>query len=244
MSAPHYSPGISRLLATLPDADRERILARCDTVELTFAEVLAESGTKCRYAYFPTSSFISLIAALNSHERLEVGIVGDEGMLGTSLVLGVGSSPLHAVVQGAGEALRISEVDFRREFARSPPLRLRLNRYIHVLMSQLAQTAVCTRYHFVDARLARWLLLTRDRAHASHFHLTQEFMAHMLGVRRVGVTKAARALEKQGLIEYNRGEIGILDGKGLETASCKCYREGKATYDRMLGKRRSAARRH
>lgn len=244
MNAASYSPGSSRLLATLPKADLERVLSRCETVELSFAQVLAESGRKCRYVYFPVSSFVSLIAALNHHERLEVGIVGAEGMLGTSLILGVDVSPLHAVVQGAGEALRMSDADFRRELARSPSLRLRLNRYIHVLMNQLAQTAVCTRYHFVDARLARWLLLTRDRAHASHFHLTQEFMAHMLGVRRVGVTKAARALERQGLIEYSRGEIGILDDEGLEAASCQCYREGNSTYDRILGKRRSAARRH
>lgn len=242
LATSRLSSAPSRLLAALPPAERQRILGSCETVELEFGDILAESGKKIRHVYFPVSSFLSLIAALNEHEQLEVGIIGDEGMLGTSLILGIDTSPLHVVVQGAGPALRMKSSAFVRELERSPALRLLMNRYVYVLMNQLAQTAICTRYHFVDARLARWLLLTRDRAHTSAFHLTQQFMSYMLGVRRVGVTKAARSLEKKGLIEYNRGEIHILDGKGLERASCQCYLEGKAMYDDILGARRGTAR--
>lgn len=240
-SRPRSAP--SRLLAALPATERGRILDSCETVELTFGDILAESGRKIRHVYFPVSSFVSLIAALNEHERLEVGIVGDEGMLGTSLILGIDTSPLHVVVQGGGPALRMTAAAFVQALGVSPSLRLIMNRYIFVLMNQLAQTAICTRYHFVDARLARWLLLTRDRAHAHEFHLTQQFMSYMLGVRRVGVTKAAGSLEKKGLIEYQRGEIRILDDKGLERASCQCYREGRTMYDEILGARRGTARR-
>lgn len=244
MAASRSTSAPSRLLAALPAAERQRILDSCETVDLAFGDILAESGKKIRHVYFPVSSFLSLIAALNEHEQLEVGIVGDEGMLGTSLILGIDTSPLHVVVQGAGPALRMTAAAFVRELERSPSLRLLMNRYVYVLMNQLAQTAICTRYHYVDARLARWLLLTRDRAHSQEFHLTQQFMSYMLGVRRVGVTKAARSLEKQGLIEYKRGEIRILDGKGLERASCQCYAKGRTMYDEILGARRGTARRH
>jgi CRP-like cAMP-binding protein len=240
MSRPASAP--SRLLASLPVAERQRILACCETVELTFGDILAESGKKIRHVYFPVSSFVSLVATLDKDEQLEVGIVGDEGMLGTSLILGIDTSPLHVVVQGAGPALRMAASVFVRELGRSPALRLLMNRYVFVLMNQLAQTAICTRYHFVDARLARWLLLTRDRAHSGEFHLTQQFMSYMLGVRRVGVTKAASALEKRGLIEYKRGEIRILDVRALERASCECYTQGKAMYDQVLGSRRRPPR--
>ena len=223
--------------------DRKRFLAGCEHVELVFADVLIEAGEKCTHVYFPTGSFISLVAAVDEHEheRLEVGIVGDEGMVGTSLVLGVSVSPLHALVQGEGPALRMGAVAFRRQLESSAALRQGLNRYIYVLMNQLAQTALCTRYHFVEARLARWLLMTRDRAHSGQFSLTHEFLAYMLGVRRVGITTAARSLEQRSVIDYSRGKITILDNKALEAAACECYGQDIAVYARILAPRRGVS---
>jgi CRP-like cAMP-binding protein len=162
-------------------------------------------------------------------------MVGNEGMLGIPLMLGVDISPLHALVQGSGRALRMDVALFRRELKNCPSLERELKLYAYVLMSQLAQTAACTRFHVVEARLARWLLMTQDRVHGNSFHLTHEFLGHMLGVRRVGVTKAATSLQRQALISYNRGEITVLDRTGLEAASCGCYHADQNTYDRVLG---------
>ena len=227
-------PAGNRLLAGLPHKERQHFLTRCERVVLEFSEVLAEPGEVIRYVYFPTESFISLIARINQHASLEVGLVGDEGMLGASLVLDVDVSPLHALVQGAGLALRMAVGPFRHELDRSPALQQILKRYLYVELGQLAQTAACNRFHVVEGRLARWLLMTQDRAHADAFHITHEFLATMLGVRRVGVTKAASALQHYKLISYHRGEISILDRSGLEAVSCSCYAADKATYARML----------
>jgi CRP-like cAMP-binding protein len=226
----------NRLLQSLPRPLRQRVLAGCDTIELAFGQVLYQAGERVRHVYFPIDGFISLITSLEDGERLEVGIVGDEGMLGVSLVLGVGLSPQHAVVQGAGAALRMSAARFLQHNRNAPALSQRLDRYLYVLMAQLAQTAACTHYHVVESRLARWLLVTRDRAHSDEFRLTQEFLAFMLGVRRAGVTLAAGALQARGLILYERGRIAIVDGAGLEDVSCHCYRQGNSFYDRTMGK--------
>jgi CRP-like cAMP-binding protein len=161
--------------------------------------------------------------------------VGNEGILGIPLVLGVTVTPLQAVVQGAGSALRMQTALFQRHMEQSSALRQALNRYIYVLFSQLAQTTVCIHFHRVEARLARWLLMTQDRAHSDTFRLTHEFLAYMLGVRRVGVTKAAGSLQSQNFIRYSRGFITVLDRKGLQTASCGCYMAAQEIYDRFLG---------
>ena len=233
----------NRLLAALSATGRNRFVAGCERIELGLGEVLVEAGAKTRYVYFPIGGFISLVAARDADARLEVGLVGDEGMLGAELILGVNVAPLQALVQGAGMTLRLSATDFRHELENNPALRLRLNRYVYVLIKQIAQTAICNRYHFVEARLARWLLMTRDRAHDDRFHVTQEFMAYMLGVRRVGVSKAAGMLEALGTIQYSRGQIHIVDSVGLENAACKCYQLGKDMYENTLAPARGSAQR-
>jgi CRP-like cAMP-binding protein len=234
MSSISRTPAVNRLLASLPEDDLRSMLAECETVELAFAEVLYNPRDPLRHVYFPISSFISLIMPVDASASLEVGLVGNEGMFGIPLVLGVDVSSVKAVVQGAGSALRMDAAPFGRVLAGSEALRRSLARYVCVHLSQLAQTAACTRFHVVEARLARWLLMTQDRAHASSFHVTQEFLALMLGVRRVGVTKAASALQRRSLIRYRRGDMTVLDRRGLRSASCGCYKADRDSYDRIL----------
>jgi CRP-like cAMP-binding protein len=234
LSAIDPAPVVNRLFAALPRTDRQRVLAACEPVELVFAEVLAEPGERVRYAWFPTRSFISLTKPMERRASLEVGLVGNEGMLGASLVLGVEVSPLHALVQGAGTALRIGATPLRREIARSAALDRLLKRYLHVMIGQLAQAAACTRFHVVEARLARWLLMTGDRAHSNQFRITHEFLAYMLGVRRVGVTRAATAPLTRRLISYHRGLMTSRDRRGLEATCCRCFAYDKATYRKLL----------
>jgi CRP-like cAMP-binding protein len=228
------APAVNRLLAALPSSDLRRMLAGCEAVELAFADVLYTPRESLSHVYFPTTSFISLVMPVDESAFLEVGLIGNEGMFGIPLVLGVDVSPMRAVVQGAGSALRMDAAPFCRELERNRALQREIDRYVFVHLSQVAQTAACTRFHVVEARLARWLLMTQDRAHADTFHITQEFLAFMLGVRRVGVTKAASSLQKRGLIHYSRGNITVLNRRGLKAASCGCYKADRESYDRIL----------
>lgn len=224
----------NRLLADLPNIDRERLVASCEPVELRFGEILAETGVPIGHVYFPIDCLVAVVAQIDDSARLAVGLIGDEGMFGVSLLLGVNVVPLHALVQGSGRALRVEAAPFQRELARNPALQRELKRYLYVLMAQLSQTAACIRFHVVEARLARWLLMTRDRTHSDTFHVTHEFLAYMLGVRRVGVTKAATALQDRRLIRYQRGNVTIVDREGLESASCPCYKADRLSYARTM----------
>ncbi|MEO8159212.1 MAG: Crp/Fnr family transcriptional regulator [Betaproteobacteria bacterium] len=228
-------PVANLLLSGLPRKDRQHVLARCEPVELKFADVLCEPARRISHVYFPTASFISLVIPVNNLASLEVELVGNEGMVGVPLMLGVNVSPLRVVVQGPGPALRMTAATFLAELEQSVALRHNLQRYIYVLLAQLAQTAACNRFHALDSRLARWLLMTHDRAHANEFFLTHEVLARMLGVRRVGVTNAAGLLQERKLVRYSRGHITILDRAGLEAVSCECYKTVKDTYRAALG---------
>ena len=228
-------PVTNRLLDRLTAKDRTHVIGACEMVELQFAEVLDEPGEAIRNVYFPTGGFVSLLARVDKKHHLEVALTGNEGIYGVPVAFGTGISPVHALVQGGGTAWRMSAAEFRREIARVPALRDSVGRYVSVVMSQLIQTAGCNRYHQVEHRLARWLLMTADRAHTPTFRITHEFLAYMLGVRRVGITEAAGALQKRKLIGYKRGLVTILDRKGLEQAACSCYRSDITTYDRAFG---------
>lgn len=230
------------LLAALPAADRMRLTGDHPPVDLTFSQEINQPGDRVRHVYFPIDSFISLITPDEGRAQLEIGLVGNEGMLGVPLLLGVNVSPLRALVQGAGRAWRVDAATFIREIESNAATRAVLNRYLYVFLAQLMQTATCTRFHLVEARLARWLLMTRDRAHSSQFHVTHEFLAYMLGVRRVGVTSAASALQRRKLIRYSRGDLTVLDVRGLELASCSCYAIDKKIYARVLVRKPRATR--
>jgi len=229
---PDLGPPINRVLASIPPKEYRRLQVQLEPVQLTFGQVLYQPGKTIRHVYFPVDCLISLLTAVDKRRTLEVGMVGNEGMAGMPFILGMGVSGVRALVQGGGEALRMASAPFRVEFARNPPLQQALYRYTYALMAQISQTAACNRFHDAQARLARWLLMTRDRVGSDDFPLTHAFLAHMLGVRREGVTEAASALKRRKLISYSRGKIQILDAKGLQACSCSCYQIVKAVFER------------
>lgn len=226
---------VNQLLDALPSREGRRIVAACEVVELTLAEVIHVPGEQVRYAHFPTRGFISLLVGVTGPGSLEVGLVGREGMFGVALALGMDTSPVRAVVQGAGLSLRMEAVSFRDELKRSSALQHELHRYAFFHITQLAQAAACAKFHMIEARLARWLLLTEDRAHAKHFYVTHEGLAAMLGVRRVGVTTAASAMQARGLIRYSRGLVTVLSRRGLKAVACECYALERESYARTFG---------
>ncbi len=220
----------NHLLQALPPREWPRMLGQFESVDLAFGQCLLEPGERLRDVYFPTGCAILLVLPLDRGAALEVGLVGDEGMWSVGVPLGAETSPLRVIVQVAGPALRMEIQAFRRELQASPALQRVMQGYASVVLQQRAQAIACAHFHVVEARLARWLLMTRDRAHADGFHLTHEFLAYLLGVRRVGVTIAASALQRRRLITYHRGDIVIIDSEGLELASCACYRADLRSY--------------
>jgi len=229
------APIRNQLLEGLPRARRSRVISGCERVQLAACESLAEPGGEMRNVYFPTGSSIAMLMPAPSENPSEVRLAGSEGFYGISVALGISVSAVHARVQEPGSAWRMGSAAFRRELSRSAPLSDCIDRYIYVTMAQLMRNAGCNRYHLVEQRVARRLLMTADRAHSATFHFTHEALAGALGVRRVGVTEAASRLQQRSLIEYSRGTVTILDRPGLERAACSCYREDVALYRRYLG---------
>jgi len=214
----------NRLIEALPNSERSRLLDHCERVDLVFNDVLCESDQALDYVYFPETSIIALITLLAGHEPLGITLIGNETMLGVVMLLDDDSAPLHgALVQNTGTALRMKASQFRHQLHTSPTLLLSLKHHLYRLIGQMSQSLGCAHFHQIEPRLARWLLMTQDRVHSEHFHLTHNLLANILGVRRSGVTIAAGILQNKKLITYNRGDITVLDRKGLEAAACECY---------------------
>jgi len=228
------APPNNRLLAALPKDEYRRLLPDLEECPLVFGELIYRPGAVVRHVYFPTSGIVSLLADVDDGGTLEVGIVGREGMAGISVFMGVKTSPNRVLVQGGGSALRMKAAALQSVTEKDGSLSRLLRRYSYSLWAQLSQSSVCNLYHPIDARLARWLLMTRDRMEAHEFPITQEFLSSMLGVRREGVNKAAGKLQQQGLITYTRGTLTILKSAALVAVACKCYRIIKKEYDSAL----------
>ncbi len=224
----------NHLIELLPQKDKEKLLAGGDLVEFSFPAVLCEAESITEDVYFPVDGFISLVTMLDGTHGLEIGMVGREGMIGVQVALGVNQLPLRALVQGPGSAWRFNTRQFGTSLKSMPALQQILNRYIYVRMVQLGSASACLRYHQIDQRMARWLLTCQDRVRADHFHITHEFLACMLGVRRVSITTAAGELQRGGLISYHRGDLTVLDRVGLEAVACSCYKSDQHTYHKML----------
>jgi CRP-like cAMP-binding protein len=224
----------NHLLAALPPKDYARLESDLEPVTIKYGEVLYEPGDRMRNVYFPSNCLVSLMTLVEGHRALEVGLVGREGMIGARLALGATRSTVRALVQGTGAAMRMNAECFLREFRRSQTLQRLLLQFTDMLMDQISQTAVCNRFHLVESRLARWLLMTAERMHSAAFHLTHASIAEMLGVRREGVTVAAIALQDRGIIRYSRGNISVLDMRGLEMSACACYEIEMKIYSRTL----------
>jgi CRP-like cAMP-binding protein len=232
-------PRANGLLARLPRREQEALAGASEPVQMSVGQILCMPEDTIEHVYFPVDSYVSLITPAGGSESLEVGMVGNEGMFGATLLLGVEVAVFRGLVQGAGTALRMSAKRFVRALREHEAFHRIIDRYMFVLMTQLAQTAACNRFHLLDARLARWLLMTHDRAHSNTFRITHEFLAYMLGVRRAGVTEAAGRLQAKGLIRYSRGRMIVLDRAGLEAETCPCYGIIKNNYTKHIGRARA-----
>ncbi|HEY9401743.1 MAG TPA: Crp/Fnr family transcriptional regulator [Pyrinomonadaceae bacterium] len=237
MSSPNApsTPIRNRVLNALPPEELERLSAYLEPVELTLGEVLYRPNEPITHVYFPNVGTVSIVCQFQDGKGVEAGMVGNEGMFGVCVFLGSVTSPLQAVVQLPGDALRMRADLLREEFKRGEHLQDLLLRYTQAFIIQIAQTAACNRIHPLDGRLARWLLMSQDRAHSGELQLTHEFIAVMLGTRRAGVSEAAAKLQDEGIIRYRRGHVSILDRRELEGKSCECYPVVAKEFDRLLG---------
>jgi CRP-like cAMP-binding protein len=222
MSAPH-SPNQNRLLAALPTAEFESLVAHLELVSMPLGEILYEPRGRMQHAYFPTTAIVSLHYVMETGASAETAGVGNEGVVGISLFMGGDTTPSSAVVQIAGHGYRLASAVLKREFNRGGLMQQLLLRYTQALITQMTQTAACNRHHSVEQQLCRWLLLTLDRSPAHELVMTQELVASMLGVRREGITEAAGNLQRAGFIRYRRGHIEVIARSGLETRTCECY---------------------
>ncbi|AOZ49118.1 Crp/Fnr family transcriptional regulator [Chromobacterium vaccinii] len=224
----------NHILASLPKDTLERLVQHLELVSLPLGKVLYESGDTLRNVYFPTTAIVSLLYVMGNGASAEIAVVGNEGMVGMALFMGGESTTNRAIVQSAGKVYRLQASRFKEEINRHSELLQLMLRYTQALITQMAQTAVCNRHHTIDQQLCRWLLLSLDRLPSNHLTMTQELIANMLGVRREGVTEAACKLQKQGVIEYNRGHITVKDRPKLEQLCCECYAVVKKETDRLL----------
>ena len=224
----------NRLIEGLPRKARSRLLAMSESVDLALAQVLYDRDAEARYVYYPVDSTLSLWTSPEDIPAMEVAMVGNEGMLGAHFALGVSTATTFAQVLKAGAAWRMPAADFKNELISSEPLQRSICRYLHVTVLQGVSMARCSRFHSLNQRLARWLLMTHDRAHKDTFSITHQLMAGMLGVRRVGITTAAVALQRRAVISYVRGEITILDRKALEDSACNCYAADRRSYSKFI----------
>jgi CRP-like cAMP-binding protein len=229
-------PTQNRLLASLSDADYQGLLPHLEAMAMPLGLAVYESGGLQGYVYFPTDSIVSLLYVLESGASTEIAVTGNEGVVGISLFMGGETTPSRAVVQSAGHGYRVRAAVLKKQFESRGELQHLLLRFTQALITQMTQTAVCNRHHAVDQQLCRWLLLMLDRLPANELNMTQELIANMLGVRREGVTEAAGKLQAEGLIEYSRGRIRVLDRPRLESRVCECYAVVKREYDRLLGR--------
>lgn len=230
-----HGPVENRLLAALPGEEYERLLPHLEQVSFALGEVVYESGGQMAHVYFPTTSIVSLLYTMENGATAEMGLTGNEGVVGIALFMGGGTMPNRAIVQSAGGAIRMKAEALQNEFALGSQFQHLLLRYTQALITQISQTAVCNRLHAVEQQLCRWLLLSHDRVKADELVMTQELIADMLGVRREGVTVAAGQLQDAGAISYVRGRIKILDRRKLEAMACECYKVVRDEFDRLLG---------
>ncbi|MDP9064922.1 MAG: Crp/Fnr family transcriptional regulator [Pseudomonadota bacterium] len=226
----------NQLLAALPDAEWQRWLPSLEPVDLPLGHVVYEAGDTLGFVYFPLTAIVSLLYVMENGSSAEIAVVGTDGLVGISLFMGGESTSSRAVVQSAGTACRLKAKVMKAEFDRGGAVLNLLLRYTQALLTQMAQTAVCNRHHSLDQQLCRWLLLSLDRLQGNELAMTQELIANMLGVRREGVTESALKLQREGLIQYSRGHITVLNRKGLESRTCECYAVVKREYDRLLPK--------
>ena len=228
-------PDDNRLLAALPAEDYQRLLPDLKPVNFSLGDVIYESQGQMESVYFPTTSHVSLLYTMIDGSTAEVGLVGNEGLVGIALFMGGDTTPNRAIVQGAGDAFRMRAAAMQDEFRRGGTFQLALLRYTQALIVQISQTAVCNRLHSTEQRLCRWLLMTHDRTHSNELQMTHEFISNMLGIQREVVSLAARRVQDKGGISYKRGRIQILDRKELEVCACECYQVVKEEHDRLLG---------